>query len=211
MRALCVCQRRGRIALVHFRRFACFLLGAWLAGGLFMDMVAIQNFRSVDRLLAKPAPEAAKQFEKLEPGDARTLLRHQVSEQNRRYFETCGLVETGIGVALLLVLLFGSSETKLTVIVALIMLLIAILQRFALTPEMVVLGRIVDWLPAGEPSSDRTRFWMLHNAFVALDLLNWVLGFFLTAKLLFRRKRRGADRDEEAPERRARVHGISGF
>jgi hypothetical protein len=198
-------RQRGRIALVHFRRLACFLLGAWLGGGLFMDIVATQNFRSVDRLLAKPAAPAAQQFAKLGPEAVRILLRHQVSEQNRWYFETWGLVETGIGAALLLVLLFGSSETNVTLLLPLLMLLIAIVQRLALTPQIVVLGRIIDWVPLGEPSPERSRFWMLHNVFVGLELMNWALGFVLAAKLLFRRKRRATDPDDEELERRARA------
>ena len=72
---------------MHYRRFACFLLGAWLAAGLFMAMVATQNFRSVDRLLAKPSAAAAQQLHKLGPA-GRSLLRYQVSEQNRWFFET---------------------------------------------------------------------------------------------------------------------------
>ena len=196
---------RGRIALVHFRRFACFLLGAWLAGGLFMDMVATQNFRSVDRLLAKPAPGAAQQLEKLGPGAARVLLRHQISEQNRWYFETWGLAETMIGAALLLVLLFGSTEKSFSLLLALLMLLIAIVQRFALTPQIVILGRIIDWIPIDQPSPERSRFWVLHNAFVGLELLNWALGFVLTAKLLFRSRRRSVGQDAELLEPRRRV------
>lgn len=158
-----------------------------------MAMVATQNFRSVDRLLAKPAPGAARQLGKLEPGAARVLLRHQVSEQNRWYFETWGLAGIAIGAALLLVLLFGSTEKNFTLLLALLMLLVAIVQRFALTPQIVVLGRIIDWIPIDQPSAERSRFWMLHNAFVGLELLNWALGFFLTAKLLFRSRRRGGE------------------
>lgn len=172
-----------------------------------MDMVATQNFRSVDRLLAKPAAPAAQQFAKQGPEAARTLLRYQASEQNRWYFETWGLVETGIGAALLLVLLFGSTETNVTLLLPFLMLLIAIVQRFALTPQIVVLGRIIDWVPLGEPSPERSRFWMLHNAFVGLELMNWALGLVLTAKLLFRRKRRVTDPDDEELERRARAAG----
>ncbi|HLY18904.1 MAG TPA: hypothetical protein VKR61_16855 [Bryobacteraceae bacterium] len=192
---------------MHFRRLACFFLGAWLAGGLFMDMVATQNFRSVDRLLAKPASPAAQQIDKLGPDAARRFLRHQISEQNRWYFETWGVVEIGLGVALLLVLLFGSTETNLTLLLALLMLLIAVVQRFALTPQMVVLGRIIDWVPPGEPSPERSRFWMLHNAFAGLDLLNLMLGFLLTAKLLFRRRRRGAGQDEATFDRHPATAG----
>lgn len=162
-----------------------------------MDMVATQNFRSVDRLLAKPAAEAAQQLDKLGPAAARLLLRHQVSEQNRWYFETWGLLETALGAALLLVLIFGSTENNFAVLLALLMLLIAILQRFALTPRMVFLGRIIDWIPVDQPSDARTRFWLLHHAFAGLELLNWALGFLLTAKLLFRGRRRGAGQDDE--------------
>ncbi len=188
--------------MVHFRRLACFILGAWLAGVVFMDTVATQNFRSVDRLLVQPAAQAGEQFDKLGRDVARTLLRHQVSEQNRWYFEMWGLVEIGLGAALLMVLLFGSSETNLMLVVPVLMLLIAVAQRFALTPQMVVIGRVIDWVPASEASADRSRFWLLHNAFVGLDLVNWALGIYLTGKLLFRRKKRG-DPDEEALERRA--------
>jgi hypothetical protein len=165
-----------------------------------MDMVVTQNFRSVDRLLAKPAPAAAQQLEKLGPEAARALLRHQVSEQNRWYFETWGAIGTAIGAALLLILLFGSTEKNFTLLVALLMLLIAILQRFALTPEMAILGRIIDWIPIDQPSPERSRFWMLHNAFAGLEFLNWALGVVLIAKLLFRGRRRGVYEDEEPLE-----------
>jgi hypothetical protein len=47
---------------MHFRRFAALLLGVWLAGCVFMDMVATQNFRSVDHLLAAPPPQIAERY-----------------------------------------------------------------------------------------------------------------------------------------------------
>src|SRR4051794_6835029 len=72
---------------MKIQRLTCVLLGAWIAGSLFMIMVATQNFRSVDRLLAAPGRGGA-QVEKMGRDDARTFLRYQVSEQNRWYFET---------------------------------------------------------------------------------------------------------------------------
>jgi hypothetical protein len=183
-------QRRDRIALVHFRRLACLLLGAWLAAGFFMAMVATQNFRSVDRLLAKPSIVAAQQLDKLGPGPARALLRYQVSEQNRWYFETWGFAEIILGVALFSVLLFGSTETKFSLVLSLLMLLIALAQRLMLTPEIVALGRLIDFLPAGVASADRARFWMLHTVFSGAEVLKWVLGLIITVKLLIRTRRR---------------------
>lgn len=162
-----------------------------------MDMVATQNFRSVDRLLAKPVPPAAQQLDKLGPDDARVLLRHQVSEQNRWYFETWGLAEIVLGVVILLILVFGSTENNFSLLLALLMLLVAIVQRLTLTPQIVVLGRIIDWVPIDQPSPERSSFWMLHRAFVGLELLNWAMGFLLTARLLVRRRRHGVSHGAE--------------
>ena len=194
-----------KLGIVHFRRLACFLLGLWLGGGLFMDMVVTQNFRSVDRLLSRPAPAAAQQLEKLGHDDARMLLRHQVSEQNRWYFESWGKIEIAIGAAVLLVLLFGSTEKTFSLLLALLMLFAVIVQRFALTPQMVILGRAIDWVPIDQPSPERTRFWLMHNAYVGLEIMNWALGFLLTAKLLFRSGKRGSAEDAEPTEPHSRA------
>jgi hypothetical protein len=192
---------------MHFRRFACFLLGAWLACGLFMATVATQNFRSVDRLLAKPAAPAAEQLNKLGP-DARNLLRYQVSEQNRWYFETWEIVQVVFGILLLLVLLFGSNETNFTLLLSLLMLLIVLVQRFALTPQIVTLGRIIDFVPIDQPSAERSRFWLLHSTYSGVEVLKWALGFLLTARLLFRRRKKPGevDPDSDAAERRRPTH-----
>jgi len=155
-----------------------------------MATVATQNFRSVDRLLANPAPPARQQVDKLGRDSARALLRYQVAEQNRFYFETWGVVENALGFLLLLILLFGSTESNLTLLLALLMLLIAVLQRFVLTPEIVILGRVIDFIPHAQPSPERSHFWMLHGVYSGIEVLKWGLGFVLTAKLLFRRKRR---------------------
>jgi hypothetical protein len=189
---------------MHYRRFACFLLGAWLAAGLFMALVATQNFRSVDRLLAQPAAAAAEQLHKLGPA-GRMLLRYQAAEQNRWYFETWEIAQVGFGILLLLVLLFGSNETNLTLALPLLMLLIVLVQRFALTPQIVDLGRLIDFVPAAEPSAERSRFWLLHSSYSGMELVKWALGFLLTARLLLRRKKKpgDVDRDSDGPERAA--------
>jgi hypothetical protein len=181
---------------MHFRRFACFLVGIWLTGGLFMAMVATQNFHAVDRLLAKPAVPAAVELNKLGPVAARALLRYHSAELNRLYFETWENAELAIGLVLMLVLLFGSDESKWTLSLPLAMLTIALVQRFVLTPEIVALGRIIDFVPVSPPTEERNRFWVLHGVFTSLELLKWVLGLLLTARLVFRRRRRPHEAEE---------------
>src|SRR5260370_42621696 len=85
---------------IRYQPWGCWLLGAWIGGSLFMIMVATQNFRSVDRLLAAPG-RGGEQVEKMGRSEARTFLRYQVSEQNRWYFENYEKIQLALGVALL--------------------------------------------------------------------------------------------------------------
>ena len=57
-------------------------------GALLMAWVADESFSSVDRVLARPHAVATLQFKALGRADARLLLRYQVAEQHRWYFET---------------------------------------------------------------------------------------------------------------------------
>ena len=147
-----------------------------------MAVVATQNFRSVDRLLARPSAGASKEIDKLGHESARALLRYQVSEQNRWYFQVWETAGLALGLLLLVVLVFGSTETAFSLLLALGMLIIAIVQRFFLTPEIIALGRLIDFQPAGAPETG--RFWAMHGAYSAAEVVKWLLGFLLGLKLV---------------------------
>jgi hypothetical protein len=171
---------------MHIRRLLCFLLGMWLAGGFFMAYVATENFRGVDRLLVQPNPTVAVEDKTLGREAMRGLLRYQVSEQNRRYFQTWEVVQLAGGLSFLFLMFFAAKEGKFSLGLALGMLVIVALQRFLLTPQIVSLGREIDFIPAGVASPARNRFWVLHGAYTGVELLKWVLGLTLAAKLCFR-------------------------
>src|SRR5882724_1655665 len=113
---------------IRYHPCACWLLGAWIAGSLFMIMVATQNFRSVDRLLAAPG-RAGAQVEKMGHDDAKTFLRYQVSEQNRWYFETWEKVQLVLGLALLAVTL---RQNRLVFSLAIPMFALLLIERLYL-------------------------------------------------------------------------------
>ena len=175
---------------MHFYRLAALLVGAWLAGCVFMDMVATQNFRSVDRLLAAPAPRAAERIEALGGHDmARAFLRYQVSEQNRWYFDTWERLQIGLGVALVCAFLFGTGRGRWMTLLTSLMLVSVLLMHFVLTPEIVRLGRALDFVPPGATSGDRTRFWTFHGAYSATELMKLGLGIVLVVLLVGERKK----------------------
>jgi len=175
---------------MHFRRFAALLLGAWLGGCLLMDMVATQNFRSVDRLLAAPSLGAAERIQALGGHDgARIFLRHQAAEQNRWYFENWERILIALGLALFFVLLFGSVPNKLSLALVLLMFAIVMVMHFFITPEITRLGRVIDFVPQGTQSGERTRFWMFHGAYSGCELVKLGLGLLLGVRLVRRHRR----------------------
>jgi len=169
---------------MKIRNFACWLLGAWMAGSLFMIMVATQNFRSVDRLLAAPGGAGAR-IEQMGSAEARTFLRYQVSEQNRWYFETWEKAQLALGAAFLAVVIAwgGLRERWMVGALALAMLALVLVERFYLTPEIIRLGRLIDFVPQAASSPERDTFWKFHNAYSSVELVKLAIGFFLSARI----------------------------
>src|SRR5574340_301362 len=188
---------------MHFRRLVSFLLGMWLGGCFFMAFVATQNFRGVDRLLARPAFQAQGPLHTL-GADARALLRYQVSELNRWYFETWDTIQLGLGLLLLLLLIFATKEKAFSLLLALLMLVIVALDRFLITPQIVDQGRALDF-SADTHSAEHSRFWILHGLYSGFELAKWALGLVLAARLALRndsgQARRKVDLVDEANHR----------
>lgn len=190
---------------MHSVRLVCFVLGSWLTGGVFMAWIATQNFRGVDRLIEQPHPLAKLEFKTLETdrnfgaGAARLLLRYQVSEQNRFYFESWEIAQLAIGSLLFFFLLFGTAEDKYSLAGVLLMVVLAAAQRFLLTPGLTALGRNLDFTPLADASPERSRFWILHNAYSAIELVKWAIALFLAGRLIAghrHRKSRGDVRQQ---------------
>ena len=93
-----------------------------------MAWVATENFHSVDRLMESPNPAASLQFKALGPAQTRMLLRYHASEQNRYYFESWDTFQIIYGLAFFFFLLFGTKEGKISLGLALGMVLITLAQ-----------------------------------------------------------------------------------
>ena len=178
---------------MNSRRLVCFLLGMWMGGGLLMLWAAAESFSSVDRLLARPHPVATLKFKALGLADARLLLHYQVSEQNRWYFEKWEVAQIVMGSLFFLFVLFATRENKFALGLVLLMIALVLVQHFLLRPNMISLGRMADFVPPEAPSGDRTQFWVLHGWYWGVELLKWVLGLALAARLISHRRGRSTD------------------
>jgi hypothetical protein len=179
---------RYHSGVFQFRRFACILLGAWLAGSVFMDLVAVQNFRSVDRFLSDPSISAVQDVHTLGKAETRVLLRHMAGEQNRFYFEQWEWTELGLGLCFLLLLVFGSRPPKVSILLCLAMLAIVLSQRIALTPQIGKLGRALDFISPAPTDAQTKNFWLLHGIYSGVELVKIGLGLAIAGLMVFRRQ-----------------------
>ncbi len=152
-----------------------------------MDLVAIQNFKSVDRFLADTGIRAAEDVHTLGKAETRVLLRHLVGEQNRFYFEQWEWIQLGLGLSLLLLLVFGSRPPTVAILLCVGMLGIVLAQRVRLTPQISNLGRVLDFTAPNLESAEKKTFWTLHGIYSWVELLKIALGLTMAGFLVIKR------------------------
>jgi hypothetical protein len=179
---------------MHARRLACFLLGLWLAGGVVMAWVTRENLGAADRLWAHRSPAATLRLKALGP-DARSILRLQALEENRRLSGKWETAQIVFGSLFFLAMLFGSRENKFVLLGVLLLTALVLLQKFLITPELNALARLVDVLPEGQLSPERNRLWVVDAAGFGVEAGKALVALVLTASLVFSSKRSGRSRD----------------
>jgi hypothetical protein len=172
---------------MHYRRIVCFLLGVWLGGGILMAWYGARSFGTVETIMAQSNPAFAAQTKPLGPAATRMVLRYAVAEQNRWLFRSWEIMQIGLALLLFCYLLFGTTEGKYSLGVMLILLALAVFQRLAVSPELGLAGRTMEYMPGDLAPQEHARFWVLHNAYLALEAMKVGLGVILAA-IVMRRK-----------------------
>jgi hypothetical protein len=168
---------------MQFHRFAALLLGIWLGVSVFMDVVAVSNFRTVSVVMGSIDLRAVETAKKVgDPEALRQMLRYFAGEANRYLFEQWEWAELFLGMALLLVLLFGRTYQKFAMTLCVLMLLIVAGQRFKLTPAITQLGRELEF-----SASASRRFATYHAAYGYMEVTKIVMGLAMALRLLIRR------------------------
>src|SRR5258708_4376597 len=186
---------------MHTHRLAAFLLGAWLVGTLLMMFVSSQNMRAVDRLLEGANPPVVKLQDQVGGKiPIRQLLRYQMSEVNRFYAESWEYLGIALAIVLGVVVLFATSGNIRSLILSGLLLLVVVTQRLFLTPEIIYLGRHLDFLAPDAVTTERARFWNFQTAYAASELLKMLLGLILGAKLVARSASSRRSKRETIPE-----------
>ncbi len=162
------------------------VLGLWLGITLFMWFAAGTSFAIVDRVLQSQNPLLLKIAKPLSPSETRELLRHLASETNRAYFAAYGWAQLVLGIFLLFLLWRQIPRDTTAVILAGAMLAIVFVLTLGITPQIVTLGRSIDFVPRNPPPPEMGRFSMLHGAYTGLDGLKLLSGLALLVRWLVR-------------------------
>jgi hypothetical protein len=167
-----------------------------------MIFVATQNFQTVDRVLASPPQEAAQMFQTLGPENSRLLLRYLAGEQNQLFFAVWEWAQIVLGIALTAILVFNLRRRLLAGLAG-GMVFIAVFQHFGVTPQMITLGRLIEFR-TGTGSVANSQFLWLHGLYGVLEVVKLVgvmvvaVGLFFWSAQARGRRPRKRDRDESA-------------
>jgi hypothetical protein len=159
-------------------------MAVWLTGTLWMALVATQNFYTIYRLLdARPNPAFATAIDKLGEPEARFLLMYLSSELNRLFFQVWGLIQIGIGILTLwfVVKIPGANMPKVLIVC---MLGISLLFAGVITPQIVSVGRSLDFVVRDPAPPQLRTFGLLHAVYTVLDGIKLILGVIVTGWLL---------------------------
>ena len=166
------------------RRWAILCMAVWLSGTIWMAVVATQNFFTIQRLFdARPHPAFIAAVEKLGAADAHFLLMYLSSELNRLFFQVWGLLQIGIGIFTLWLVtaIPGLAKAKWMIVA---MLGITLLFAALITPQIVVVGRSLDFVIRDPAPPALRTFGLLHATYTVLDGIKLILGLVVTAWLM---------------------------
>src|SRR5436190_21769185 len=155
-------------------------MGVWLMGSVSMAIVATQNFWTVYRLVdAKANVVFAADIDKFGHDEVFSLLYYFSSELNRLYFQYWNIAQLAIGILTLWLIVKDPKASRAKWAVVAMLGIVLFLTAF-ITPQMVSVGRELDFIPrVPQPPGLRT-FGLLHATFTVFDGIEASLGILAT-------------------------------
>ena len=169
---------------MRLRRIAAFFLGMWLAGTLFMLVSLWQTEQAADRVLFAPVTPAAAIVASLGQDRAHAVIRYLALEQQRFTIELWEDGQIFLGVMLLGLLLLDGRSRRLALGAA-ALLFVLLVEKFALTPQMLSLDRVVDFVSWSEKAGIRTQVELLRRTYIAVEIVK-ILAVMVMAYFLFK-------------------------
>ena len=170
--------------VTRIQALAVVVLSVWVGWTLFMWFAATRSFRTVDEVLKSQPSQFSTDVQGLKPEQTREVLRYLASEINRTYFRAYGWGQLVLGTILLVLLAWKTPRNGLNPAIAAVMLFIVIILTLGVMPQIISLGRTIDFIPRTPPPPGYQRFWKLHMMFTGLDGAKLLGGIVLLVRLI---------------------------
>jgi len=170
--------------VTRIQALAIVVLTLWVGWTLFMWFAATRSFRTADQVLKSPPSQFSRNVQGLSQEQTREVLRYLASEINRTYFRAYGWGQIVLGTLLLFLLAWRTPRNALDPAIAAVMLFIVIVLTLGVMPQIISLGRNIDFLPRTPPPPGYQRFWKLHALFTGLDSAKLLGGVVLLIRLI---------------------------
>ncbi len=182
---------------VHTRRIATFILGAWMAGCVFMAFVSIENLRAPTLVMTAPLPPVDPMIKQLGWERMSALLRHAASEQTRHVSRLWLEAQLLLGAVLELCLLLATQKRVGPLVLCGVMLVMALFQ-LRLAPELTYQGRETDFQPGSTTQSAMLRYLALQQIHFGVEIMKLLAGGALASYLFVFRTSRRSRKDVHA-------------
>ena len=160
-----------------------------------MQWLYSDNRHSVERLFDHPNPSATLLLKPLGPQASRQVLNYQIAEQNRYYRETWETAQLILGCFFFFFMLFFTREDKVSLLLALLMVVGVAVQRFYMTPEVSSMGRVVDFVASDVYVPGRHRAAVVEKGYDVVELTKLGMGIVLAGWLIVGRGKRRSRSD----------------
>jgi len=158
-----------------------------------MAWTAADNSRLAGKVASFDDPAGMLRVHALGTPEASALLRHEASEITRGEREIWEYAQLALGAFLFSFLLFGTPEGKVSLALALLMVVGTAAQTFGLGPQLDSLGRLTDFMSSDAASGYHARLLVMQGAYFGVEIGKWTLGAILAAILIGRRGTRSGD------------------
>jgi hypothetical protein len=166
------------VTLLHYRRVASLVLGAWIAGSVFVALTN-RHFRDVEHVFQSPAPEHKEVLASLANEPLRQVLLYHIWEKSRTVMYWWGGVQVLMAPVLIWTLLLAMRVNRLIIGAVATMLILACFNQFVIGPELTYVGRALAF-----GSADRGRYLVLNAMLIGFEILK-VLAALAVAWYLF--------------------------
>jgi hypothetical protein len=163
------------------RRLATFVLGIWMGCCALVDFLALEGHRIVTLVLDNPNADIRDILKNAGDAAVGPLMHHAASEQTRALLSAWEGAQLVIALIMLVILILTEQRKILAIVMTAAMALLVLVQHFAVTPELSILGRSVDFLSESASFSVRSQVWTLTQLYGGLETLKLVIGGVLAS------------------------------